>query len=54
VLLQKFIESCEPYFAGTGLMVEQPFQSRLAEGMIRAYLTHDKVVGFTQSRMMSA
>jgi hypothetical protein len=28
-------------------MVEQPFQSRLAEGMIRAYLTHDRVVGFT-------
>jgi hypothetical protein len=45
--LNAFLASCEPYFAGTGLMVEQPFQPRLAEGMLRAYLTHDEVVGFT-------
>jgi len=44
--LDEFIRSCEPYFAGTGLMVEQPFQARLDEGMIRVYLTHDQVVGF--------
>jgi hypothetical protein len=47
LLLHEFLRRCEPYFAGTGLMVEQPFQPRLAEGMIRAYLTHDRVVGFT-------
>jgi hypothetical protein len=47
VTLDEFVRRCEPYFAGTGLMVEQPFQPRLAEGMIRAYLTHDEVVGFT-------
>ena len=46
LLLREFVGRCEPYFAGTGLMVEQPYQSRLAEGMIRAYLTHEKVVGF--------
>ena len=44
--LQDFLRTCEPYFAGTGLMVEQPFQPRLGEGMIRVYLTHDHVVGF--------
>ena len=44
--LEDFLTRCEPYFAGTGLMVEQPFQPRLAEGMIRAYMTHDQVVGF--------
>jgi hypothetical protein len=44
--VDEFIRSCEPYFAGTGLMIEQPFQARLAEGMIRVYLTHDQVVGF--------
>lgn len=44
---EEFVRRCEPYFAGTGLMVEQPYQPRLAEGMIRAYLTHDRVVGFT-------
>jgi hypothetical protein len=42
----EFVRSCEPYFTGTGLMVEQPFQQRLGEGMIRVYLTHDQVVGF--------
>ena len=44
--LRDFLQRCEPYFAGTGLMVEQPFQPRLGEGMIRVYLTHDRVVGF--------
>jgi hypothetical protein len=47
VTIDEFLRRCEPYFAGTGRMVEQPFQPRLAEGMIRAYLTHDKVIGFT-------
>jgi len=27
-------------------MVEQPFQARLGEGMIRVYLTHNQAVGF--------
>jgi len=45
--LDGFLGRCEPYFAGTGLIVEQPYQQRLPEGMIRAYLTHDRVVGFT-------
>jgi hypothetical protein len=44
--LEEFLSRCEVYFAGTGLMVEQPFQERLAEGMIRVYMTHDRVVGF--------
>jgi len=41
-----FVALCEPYFAAEGLMVEQPLQPRLAEGMIRVYLSHDTVVGF--------
>jgi hypothetical protein len=45
--LEEFLERCEQYFTGGGFMVEQPFQPRLEEGMIRAYLTHDRVVGFT-------
>jgi hypothetical protein len=44
--LDDFLDRCEDYFAGTGLMVEQPYQARLAEGMIRAYMTQDRVVGF--------
>ena len=41
-----FLALCRPYFADGGLMVEQPLQSRLDEGMIRVYLSHDTVVGF--------
>jgi hypothetical protein len=44
--LGEFVQRCEPYFAGPGRMIDQPFQERLAEGMIRVYLTHDEVVGF--------
>jgi hypothetical protein len=47
VALSEFLARCEPYFEGDGLMVEQPYQARLPEGMIRAYLSHDRVVGFT-------
>lgn len=45
--LGEFLNRCAQYFDGDGLMVDQPFQPRLAEGMIRAYLVHDRVVGFT-------
>lgn len=44
--LAEFIQRCRGYFDPDGLMVEQPFQPRLAEGMIRVYLSHDQVVGF--------
>jgi Domain of unknown function (DUF6815) len=41
-----FVARCASYFADGGFMVEQPFQPRLREGMVRAYMTHDRVVGF--------
>jgi hypothetical protein len=47
VSIDEFLERCRPYFAGSGLMVDQPFQPRLGEGMVRVYLVHDRVVGFT-------
>ncbi len=37
---------CEQYFAWSGCLVAQAFQSRLGDGMIRCYLSHDEVVGF--------
>jgi hypothetical protein len=46
VSLVEFLARCEPYFGGGGSMVEQEFQPRLDEGMIRVYLSHDQVVGF--------
>ena len=44
--LQEFMASCEPYFAWGGCIIDQPFQSRLPDGMIRCYMGTDKVVGF--------
>ena len=45
--LRRFIERCRPYFAGTGCMIDQPFQPRLPEGMIRCYMVRDRLVGFS-------
>jgi hypothetical protein len=44
--LQDFMVRCESYFAASGCIVDQPFQPRLPEGMIRCYMGVDKVVGF--------
>jgi hypothetical protein len=44
--LAQFMARCAPYFASGGLIVDQPFQPRLPEGMIRCYMGVDKVVGF--------
>ena len=44
--LKEFIAHCEPYFAADGCIIDQPFQPRLPEGMIRCYMGVDKVVGF--------
>lgn len=44
--LGMFYSLCEQYFSGKGRMIDQEYQSRLPEGMIRCYLTQDAVVGF--------
>jgi hypothetical protein len=44
--LKEFVARCEPYFASGGCLIDQPFQQRLPEGMIRCYMGVDKVVGF--------
>jgi hypothetical protein len=44
--LDAFVARCAPYFAGGGMLLEQPYQARLGEGLIRVYMTHDTVVGF--------
>lgn len=54
IQLEAFLERCRPYFVADGLMVEQPFQPRLAEGMIRVYLSHYRVVGFAHQHPTGA
>lgn len=44
--LAAFYSVCEQYFGDSGKVIDQVYQSRLPEGMIRCYLVHDKVVGF--------
>jgi hypothetical protein len=44
--LQEFMARCEPYFDLGGCIIDQPFQPRLPDGMIRCYMGTDKVVGF--------
>jgi hypothetical protein len=44
--LGAFMKRCEDYFAAEGCIVDQPFQPRLPDGMIRCYMGADKVVGF--------
>jgi hypothetical protein len=44
--LAEFMARCEAYFASDGCIVDQPFQPRLPEGMIRCYMGTDKVVGY--------
>src|SRR5205085_6840956 len=44
--LDEFMARCEDYFAAGGCIIDQPFQPRLPDGMIRCYMAVDKVVGF--------
>jgi hypothetical protein len=44
--LGEFLSRCEVYFSNSGRMVDQPYQERLSEGMIRCYMVGDRVAGF--------
>ena len=44
--LEELARGYEPCFADGGVMVDQPWQERIGDGMIRVYVTHDRVVGF--------
>jgi hypothetical protein len=46
VPLADFMQRCEAYFGPEGCIIDQPFQARLPDGMIRCYMGQDKVVGY--------
>jgi hypothetical protein len=46
VSLAEFIAQCEPYFSLGEGMIDQIYQRRLTEGMVRCYLVRDRVAGF--------
>jgi hypothetical protein len=49
--LARFVERCGVYFEAEGCIVDQPFQPRLPDGMIRCYMGADQVVGFGHQRI---
>lgn len=46
--LQGLLQRLAPYFEASngGHMIDQPWQPRMVEGMVRAYLVEDRVTGF--------
>ncbi|HWF77543.1 MAG TPA: Cj0069 family protein [Caulobacteraceae bacterium] len=48
IALGAFMHRCGAYFAGDGRIIDQAFQPRLPEGMIRCYLAGGKVAGYGQ------
>jgi hypothetical protein len=45
IALEDFFRRCETYFAAEA-MLDQAYQARLPEGMVRCYLVHGRVEGF--------
>jgi hypothetical protein len=46
IALPDFMRRCEAYLTPDGCIVDQAFQARLPDGMIRCYMGADRVVGF--------
>jgi hypothetical protein len=46
--LGEFMTRLEKHFEGDGRLIDQPFQQRLADGMIRCYMVRNEVVGYGQ------
>ncbi len=44
--LDTFLARCEPYFGWGGCIIDQAFQPRLPDGMIRCYMSGSRVAGF--------
>lgn len=44
--LDAFLEECSVNFTDAGILIDQPFQARHLEGMIRCYVSGGRVVGF--------
>jgi len=44
--LDEFLARCVQYFEGDGRIVDQAYQPRLVDGIVRCYLVGDRVAGF--------
>jgi hypothetical protein len=50
MLLDEFLERCAEYF-DDGCVVDQPFQARLTEGVVRCYMAGDRCAGFGHQKV---
>jgi hypothetical protein len=50
MLLDEFLEHCAEYFED-GCVVDQPFQARLSEGVVRCYMAGDRCAGFGHQKV---
>ncbi len=44
--LDDFLARCAAYFAEDGSVIDQPFQARLTDGVVRCYMAGDRCAGF--------
>ena len=50
LLLEDFLEHCVEYFQDGGV-IDQPFQSRLTDGVVRCYMSGDRCAGFGHQKV---
>src|SRR5882757_1704168 len=50
VALYEFLERCIEYFED-GCVIDQPFQARLSEGLVRCYMAGDRCAGFGHQKV---
>jgi len=50
LVLDEFLERCVEYFED-GCVIDQPFQARLSEGVVRCYMAGDRCVGFGHQKV---
>jgi len=49
--LGDFLRRMDKHFVDGGCLIDQQYQERLADGMIRAYMVHGEVAGYGQQRI---
>jgi Domain of unknown function (DUF6815) len=49
--LDEFLERCVEYFEEDGCVIDQPFQARLSEGVVRCYMAGDRCAGFGHQKV---
>jgi hypothetical protein len=50
LVLDEFLARCLEYFED-GCVIDQPFQARLSEGVVRCYMAGDRCAGFGQQKV---